>query len=1361
MDIFLQTGIGLLAAVAGVWVLIVKRRVLQVKAILGAIMLTTTCGGMVAYGGIRQAEADPTTDAMLSAKQMMTFCNALVENEDYEEALELVEVYSAEYGYDNECSLVVARVSALMGKYDEASGIYDRLLTQDRYKDKVEAEAALLNKIAAADTSYVAIMDFLEENGMNPEEYGYTKEYVEEMEAVLDITHDDVKDLVTDMLYEQYDTDAYEDYLELVADVDELYALYKDRKNWELSEEDKEILEDLLDDMEELKEENPAMYNYQMVSEADLKLTLLEKDYESFVENIDENSGYEELLIASELYINGVVKERDFAEEYTGDYQQYTEIVADHLDDISNKLEDELGHLEVDKLEAIIDSLESAQDDPVLYVIKSQLEGQITEDNTERSKISLGISKIEYFYDNEPLTTQYFAEAIKTGAESEDVEYSQSMEKLNAIISSNGSENITLVDEYVMQAIENSLPADCYTMLPVQTQVQEGEGTKTFAQMVNDYISEVKSTISIGQIDVSEFETVKAEVVISSKYAENSEELREILTVYDCGVEITDFEIEKIEYDTIHTILVCDVSGSMSGSMNDLISAVNNYVECKNNKESVSIVTFSDGIVSSVGFTEDKDVLLQFSQGMSIFGGTNIYGALHSTLSGFETTIGSNDVIILMTDGQDGSRRSDDTIYSEIGTMADDKGVTIYTVGLGDVDESYLSVIADSGNGEFVYVSDSESLVSFYGMLQSQVDNQYLITYKAKDTLLASNRGLEVRIREEDIFDYKEYSLYTQEQEGLGSFTPEGYVDEAPLISTLAIEGLNVRSAFKSDADIVVSLIGTGFTEDASTSMKLIGDIDYDVKMEYVDANTYKVTIPSSVSVGKYDLQIVVNDKTAYIPNGFTLWAAGDTKSLKFGPYTFTSIGQDYVDGAWILSGNVQMNGWLNFNGDVTIRGDIDEGTQISVTDESGSYVRFDADTAVGLGAYFAEKGIAFNIPALGTFDLYNDMNDSYNYSGYHVDSIRTTTLKIFNLVHFDAPVIKLYPDNIKLEYKKGSTVLPFQDVVFSAAGIDNPFSFEVENSAIVSDKNLGIVFEFSGEDDRDNYRAFNMFNAPIYLDMNELKISVNTIEHKYSFGGMVQIAFLDFGLGADISLNGFNLDSVLLTIDADKTLMIGQVPVTFSKARIGAENIETAIKNKSFGNLTFVGQLDIAVAKVSEFFPKVKKYVGDMSIASLEDATFKFRWKPFTISTSSTLKIFDEFTLAKSEFEMGNFAYTNELLGLKNRDVVGFRSAIKKGFMWDISNCHIDISGTGELTGTNRFMGIQYEGVAELDIRWWLLHSSYEKSGTVLVGVYYTESGAPQFTVAVAYESWTGKNKKLYYYIDENGKTGDKNGKL
>ncbi len=1373
MDILLQIGLGLSVSFIAVWMILIKRKAFRLKPIIGAALLTVACGGLITGGILRQLEQEAPEEVM-SAKQMISYCNTLLAANEVEEAIKQLKAYSAEYGYDNEASYVMAKAKALTGNYEEALGIYKRLSLDDKYAERIEDELELLEKREMADASYLPMMELLEANGMEPADYGYTPEYVQTMEEALEITDEEIAEEIIDHIEDEYDTDEYEEYIELASEIDGLYNSYVNYGYGNLGEEETKLLEDAIDDLKDAEEDKPELMYTGLVSDARLKVALIQQDYKEFAGNISVSSGYEDLVIASELYLNGTIDEGDFSDKYKTEYDDDSfSRVADQLEILMDRQEDKIAAAELRKIEEMKDSLDKAEDAPVLYALKEQLDNELTDGNTESSKIELAISKIEHYYENEALSKERFSEALLTGKDSEDYEYAQAMTKIEGILNSTDSNELRYVDTYVEQAIHSSMPLDSYDIVarsaaPNENVAEDGEQQEDFSQMLTNYISELKSSIVIGQIDTSEFETVKASVAISSDYAKNSKELKEILKVYDCGVEITNFEIEKIEYDSMKTMLICDVSGSMGPSIEDLRSAVNHYVENLKDSEQVAIVSFSDGMRGSIDFTKDVDALLQFSATMWDGGGTQIYNTLHGCMSGMETSVDCNEIIILMTDGQDGMIRDIDTINREIGAMATDKGITVYTMGLGNVDMTYLENIAACCNGEFVYVSDSQSLVSFYGMLQGQVDNQYLLTYKAKDTMQVNNRTLELRLQEDNVFDEKFYTLRVENEDGTVTNptvpgTTPGLPGTTPGLqaSELAITGLDIRSAYKSKSDITANLKGSGFTADASASMKFIGDLEYDIAMEYVDESTYKVTIPSSLAVGTYHVEVAIGDKKAYLVDAFSLWAAGDTKTVKYGPYTFTASSVKKTKNVTVLSGNVTMNGWLTFNGEVTLEGDLKQDAQIRMTENSGSYVVFDSATATGVGAFFAEKGIAFNMPALGSFTLYNDFLNNYDYSTYQVDSIRTMPLKIYNLVNFSSPVIKLYPDNIKLEYSEGTTILPFQDAIFKAADIPNPFSFSAEGSVVVTNKNVGIIVDIDGEHKEAEYKQFNVFNAPIYLDLNKLKISINTLDHEYTFGGLIKIAFIDFGLGAEVNLKGFALDGFMITIDSEKTLMLGQVPVTFSNARFGAENIIEAVNNNDFGNVMLKGQLDIGVAKVSAFFPAVKKYVGDMSLASLSDATIAMRWKPFTLSTSAEMKIFDEFTLAKSSFVMGNYTYSNRLLGLQNREVVGFSSEMKQGFMWDIDKCHIDISGTGNVTGNNKFIGIQYEGTAEIKIDWWLFDPKEKKSGTILAGVFYTEQNEPQFTVAVAYVNWLGQNKKLYYYIDKNGKTGDKNGKL
>src|SRR5699024_11392158 len=65
----------------------------------------------------------------------------------------------------------------------------------------------------------------------------------------------------------------------------------------------------------------------------------------------------------------------------------------------------------------------------------------------------------------------------------------------------------------------------------------------------------------------------------------------------DCGVEITDYQLEKIQYDSARMLLCCDVSGSMAGQpIEDLKAAVGEMANSASGDISLAVVTFNSKI---------------------------------------------------------------------------------------------------------------------------------------------------------------------------------------------------------------------------------------------------------------------------------------------------------------------------------------------------------------------------------------------------------------------------------------------------------------------------------------------------------------------------------------------------------------------------------------------------------------------------------------------------------------------------------------------------------------------------------------------------------------------------------------------
>ncbi len=1363
MNIFLQFGIGFIPAVIVVWALVVKRKAFRPAALLCAVLLTLACGGLSAYGGLNNDSIE-TYESRLGREQTIALANALAYNGAYDSALETIDGYSRDYSYDDECSLLSARLYALTGDSERACGIYERLSGIGDFADRIKNEFELVKAKLGFNASDAGMASYLEENGKNPEDYGYTATDGSSLPTDEDIAEAIRSSISSD--YEDATNGDISDCAEFVAEAESAYNGFTSG-----AETDSSALSSLSRDFDRLEEQNADLFSQKSVRLARLKTHVLTGDFDKIAQNLDGGASYDELMIASELYMNGSVNESDFPENYLVVDQNDAQVVKEQLDKIYEDYSEDMSNQERNALKNRIDSVVSQVEDPALSTIKGELEQKAEEEaGTDRSKVYLEIAKINNYFGNETAADENINKAIYDSPDCEDDNYTQPMSEIISVINNDSveeSENIKNVAQYVDQVIDNSQTIDVGGILDPGGDASgdstaEGENGETpsqsvnedFSQTMTDYVSEVKSAVNIGRINTDNFETVVARVQIASEYGDTAEELKPLLSVEDCGLDIEDFTLEKIEYSGSDILLLCDVSGSMSGSITDLNNAVKTFVDDKNPDERISLVTFDDIIQSSYPFGTSDEELKAAADSMGAGGGTNMFSALQECLNGFEANSDTNNIIILMTDGNDSNPASAENIYSQLGEISLRKGITVYTLGLGsEVDTAYLSNIANACSGDFVYVSDSSSLNSFYDMIHGQLANQYEITYTAVDTLTMSDRTLEVSLPDENVQDTKYYSLVSDDGEGDGS--------GISICDGLSVGGLNVKYMYKGSGDVAAKLIGTGFKSEYSAKLKLNGNLDYDIDLTFKDENTYELTIPSGVAVGTYDVEVTIDGKKAVIPEGFSVIIQGSEKKTEFGPYVFTSIKKaDNGDGSVTLSGAVKMNGWLNFKGDVIIRGDTAHDGSISVTDESGSYVSFDSSTATGLGKTFADLGVSFDLPALEQFTLYNDPSSSYDYKNYTVDDIRIGVLKIYQLVSVTSPSVRLYPNQIELVYSNGKTILPYQDTIFKDKNGDL-FNFNLEGKGVISDRNIGIILDVGFDDGNENYRQFNMFGSPVYLDMNKFSLKIDTIENNYSIGAMVQIAFLDTGVGADLSWKGWTLDSFVLHLDKSFKGQWGPVPVTYSDFSLGAKEIQEAVQSNNFAKIKLTGSLSIACGKVSDYFPELEKFVGDISLLEMPDTSFEAGVSPFSFNAKAKLMFLKEIELMNAEINLGTFNYTNTLLGLDSAQVTGLNASLSAGLKWAVDNASVEITGSGELDAHSKFIGVMFTGTGKFDIKWWLFNAEYKQEGSIVFGCYFKNNGDPQLVLGIRSQDSGGKVSGKTYYIDSNGKCGSTTGSL
>lgn len=132
-------------------------------------------------------------------------------------------------------------------------------------------------------------------------------------------------------------------------------------------------------------------------------------------------------------------------------------------------------------------------------------------------------------------------------------------------------------------------------------------------------------------------------------------------------------------------------------------------------------------LLSSAGADSSKDKKTAKSYLTTSYfrssGGTNMYTAINSAFSLFETT--DDNILKMMVVLSDGDA-SDTSKHSDVIRTANNNGVKMYTVGLGRSSSSYftqyLKPLANNTGGVFYLASDSSKLEDIYKDINKKID---------------------------------------------------------------------------------------------------------------------------------------------------------------------------------------------------------------------------------------------------------------------------------------------------------------------------------------------------------------------------------------------------------------------------------------------------------------------------------------------------------------------------------------------------------------------------------------------------------------------------------------------------------------
>ncbi len=1383
-------------------------------------------GGHFLWQELRPQQEIVVTE--LKKEEILALGQALVLEQAYTQAETVLEDYASLFGYDEDCRLLGAQIEALSGNYSGAYQIFYSL-------DPNGAETKVL---ATQEESKLKQLSSQEENtsGLLLTQEEITKVIVSGMEPP--------------------------------------------------SEEAKNLASFVVGDLQNPPNPDSLLYQISCLSEAKLIYDMSKHDFKTLAGDLSEESSFEEILVVTELLLNGLVEESDFPEEYRSIDPEQADLLKEKINLIVSREKEGLSSLEQGKLEATESYIKESLEDPLLTFLKTQLERATLggEGKTERSKIFLEMAKIAYYQRNQEKMDKYLNEAIQSGQDSTDPVYSEAIEKLLSILYGKDEKALEhmkntnlyveiLLDHGFLSSLKDSLntalgkgesdsefppeptPAPQPTpepetkeesdgffgsLFPLRPEEEEesllpqspeeesfssppeeqepfeepplpeiflspekeeetvpqwednpnsgtsdssgnsgntstGDSTSNedsttvpplmedFTSSVVDYVNRSISAVTIGQIDTSAFDKLSVQLQIAVDEAMTMEELLDRVQIYDCGIEITEYTLEKVNYSQFNILLCCDVSGSMEDAIGDLRQAVSTFVAQQGQQENIGIITFSSGVQDHLPLGASQSDLFSMASSMKANGGTEIYKTTLYALEQFPQSNQEFNVLLVMTDGQDGSNASSTEMETVLTSLVEAYGVTIYTLGLGhDVNTSYLNQIALYGNGTYVHVAQPEDLEGIYEMLHGLFAQQYRLEYTARDTLTVKHRLLEVVIPEEGVGDRKTYSL----EESLEENLEENSGESLKILQNLAVYGLDSPFVHAGSGAVTLRLAGSGFEREYVASMVLEGLQNYYVDLTFESEQFYRLVLPEDLPKGTYDLNITIDGRNTTLFEGLTIGESGNYTS-RYGDYFFVSgEKQELGDNSYLLRGNVTMNDWLVFKGDVMVTG-TEEGN-VSVSTESGAYVQFDGDSATGLANLFARKGVTVSLPSFGDFTLYTE---NLLGEGRQLDNIFIDQLFLLNVFTFHGPVISLEPFQMSLKLSAGTSMFPMQDVFLSFCNESTEDFFGMESgleyTGIMGRSVIGIQKELSYEDKRaEIYQQISLFNNPADLNMNQFDISIDTLAHEYKLDVVIDTKFLEPKVGLGLTWANDCVDSVRLYYDKEFKGQIGSVPVTYGAFFMEANNISAMIESKKLSSIELVGGLTIATGKISAYYPKLTPLVGDVSILEMPDTKFTFCLSPFHLGAEAELKFLKTVTLAEAQVEVGNFDYQVSLPGYNNlqidEKVQGVEATLGAGFQWTYEDfCDVKFWGSGTASLHNRFIGATMTGEAKFVVGWWLLNYAIDIEGLTMFGFFFPPEEEGILILKAEYRSPSGVRDGIFYYIDQNGNTHLESGDL
>ncbi len=187
----------------------------------------------------------------------------------------------------------------------------------------------------------------------------------------------------------------------------------------------------------------------------------------------------------------------------------------------------------------------------------------------------------------------------------------------------------------------------------------------------------------------------------------------------------------------VSTAVLMDSSGSMTDVLPDVETATTSFINQLGPGDQAEIIKFAGTFQVEQGFTSDKSLLnAAIASAFTNTSGTLVYDSLWRAIEDTATQPSTNvRALILVSDGYDNDRN--DVFPGSVHTLtqvidlANQNGVAIFTIGLGNVNTSVMTQLASETGGQYFFAPSFDQLSSIYQGIRNIFNGQYTVEYQS------------------------------------------------------------------------------------------------------------------------------------------------------------------------------------------------------------------------------------------------------------------------------------------------------------------------------------------------------------------------------------------------------------------------------------------------------------------------------------------------------------------------------------------------------------------------------------------------------------------------------------------------------